>query len=99
MLETVEGLMVPHSGAKRTWRDLVSIQGVLNDLNHDEAKEIVQDFLREITGQSNLGNQAFHALRNIKHVNYMSADYEDQLMTFAEIYTHLESYISLIGYT
>ena len=99
LLETVGDLMVPHSGAQSKWRDLVAAQGVLDNLNHDEAREVVQDFLRETTGLGNLGNQAFNALRNINHVNYMSSDYEDQLMSFAELYTHLESYISLIKYT
>ena len=68
-------------------------------MNHEEAREVIQDFLREVTGQGNLENQAFNALRNVKHTNYMSSDYEDQLMSFAELYTHLESYISLLKYT
>ena len=65
-------------------------------MNHEEAREVVQDFLREVIGQGNLGNQAFNALRNVNHVNLMSSDYEDQLMSFDELYTHLESYILLI---
>ena len=37
LLKTVGDLMVAHSGGERTWRDLVLIQGALNDLNHEEA--------------------------------------------------------------
>ena len=91
--------MVEHSAAESKWGDLLAIQGVLNNLNHAEAREVVQDFLREITGKGNLGNQAFNALRNVNHPNLMSSDYEDQLMSFEELYTHLESFISLIKYT
>ena len=85
--------MVAHSKAESKWSNLLDNQGVLNNMNHEEAREVIQDFLREVTGQGNLGNQAFNALRNVKHTNYMSSDYEDQLMSFAELYTHLESVI------
>ena len=99
LLETVGDLMVPHSKAESKWSDLLDGQGVLNNMNHEEAREVVQDFLREVIGQGNLGNQAFNALRNVNHVNLMSLDYEDQLMSFDELYTHLESYIWLLKYT
>ena len=99
LLETVGDLMVEHSTAESKWGDTVATFGDLNNLNHEEAREVVQDFLREITGKGNLGNQAFNALRNVNHPNLMSSDYEDQLMTFEELYTHLESFISLIKYT
>ena len=37
LLETVGDLMVAHSKAESKWSDLLDKQGVLNNLNHDEA--------------------------------------------------------------
>ena len=46
LLETVGDLMVAHSKAESKWSDLLDNQGVLNNMNHEEAREVVQDFLR-----------------------------------------------------
>ena len=47
-----------------------------------EAQEVVQDFLADLFGETNLGDTAFDALRRVQHCNLMSHNYEDQLMEF-----------------
>ena len=37
-----------------------------------EAQEVVQDFLADLFGETNLGDTAFDALRRVQHSNLLS---------------------------
>ena len=97
ILRTVKGLFISGSRVLDTWRAVRDAKaGQINTVA--EAQEVVQDFLADLFGETNLGDTAFDALRRVQHSNLLSGDYKDQLMEFPAMYNHLCNYLCHMKY-
>ena len=63
-----------------------------------DARGVIQDFIADLFGETNLGDHAFDYLRRVQHSNLMSRNYEDQLMEFTVLFDHLRNYLRHMRY-
>lgn len=97
ILRTIKGLFPANSSALDTWRAIMDANvGQVNTV-HD-ARGVIQDFIADLFGETNLGDHAFDYLRRVQHCNLMSRNYEDQLMEFTVLYDHLRDYLRHMRY-